>query len=73
MEVYPESPCASPIIIFPHGRLLPPTFPTVPHLFPNPEHVQPRIDRASGLEISYLFCTMAYVFHTHQHMKLLIF
>jgi len=54
-------------------KITTPTFPTVPHLFPNPEHVQPRIDRASDLEISCLFCTMAYVFHTHQHMKLLIF
>jgi hypothetical protein len=28
-----------------------------------------RIDHASGLEISCLFCTLAYAFHSHQHMK----
>ena len=31
-------------------------------------HLTPGFDLASGLEISCLLWTLAYVFHTHQHM-----
>jgi hypothetical protein len=38
--------------------------------FPNTyNHQTPRIDHASGLEISCLFCMLVYAFQSHQHTK----
>jgi len=70
-EVYPESACASLIVIFPLGRLPPVTplrliYVQIPIVY---NHQSLWIDLTSGLEISCLFCTLAYAFHTHPHTK----
>ena len=55
-------------------KILPPiTFAAAPLFFfqiPSAyNHRTPRIDHASGLEISCLFCTLVYAFHIQQHTK----
>ena len=66
-EVYPESACASLIVIFPLGRLPPITPLRLIHfqILIVYNHQTLWIDLTSGLEISCLFCMLAYAFHTH--------
>jgi len=75
--IFSESACASPIFIFPLGRLKsshPSPSPLRLSYFQIPSayklnHKTLRIDRTSGLEISCLLCGLAYAFHSHQHTK----